>query len=362
MAARHTTTAPVRLVSAATAAVALLSLTIESGQFFVSGRIVSPQDLLLNIVGAAFIAWLVHALQRGGVQARAIRTFTVRATFASVVFLLGHGWLSMRRGFEVRGWQPDYGVAAGDEVDGSRPYVGSVWEPQICAGQGSTRVCLTAGASHSERARLSQVAEVSQIVELSAVVLSESDAQSGPARIVTFSLDPAYRNATLAQDGRSLILRIRTPQTGPNGADPQFSLPNAVPDGQLTRVTAVFERGHLTLISWSEGAYKASTFEPGPFTGWVTSMPLKTLEPRHIFRARLVAAVVVFIGLGLVLGQMTHRRIGFGIGLSGVIGGVLWALQGNLDGSRVSQTLASALLLALGFALATWDRRLAGFE
>lgn len=41
--------------------------------------------------------------------------------------------------------------------------------------------------------------------------------QTGPARIVTFSTDVNQRDFTLGQDGDKLIVRIRTPQTGPNG-------------------------------------------------------------------------------------------------------------------------------------------------
>lgn len=39
----------------------------------------------------------------------------------------------------------------------------------------------------------------------------------GPARIVSLSADTSNRNFTLGQDERELVLRIRTPGTGPNG-------------------------------------------------------------------------------------------------------------------------------------------------
>lgn len=40
---------------------------------------------------------------------------------------------------------------------------------------------------------------------------------SGPARIVSLSQDPALRDFTLGQDGRDLVLRVRTPHTTLNG-------------------------------------------------------------------------------------------------------------------------------------------------
>ena len=48
--------------------------------------------------------------------------------------------------------------------------------------------------------------------------------QVGPARIVSFSLDPYQRNFTLGQQGNQLILRLRTPNTGKNGMKPETKL------------------------------------------------------------------------------------------------------------------------------------------
>lgn len=48
--------------------------------------------------------------------------------------------------------------------------------------------------------------------------------QNGPARIVTFSTDASNRNFTLGQDGKHLILRLRTPETGSNGFPPETRL------------------------------------------------------------------------------------------------------------------------------------------
>ena len=46
--------------------------------------------------------------------------------------------------------------------------------------------------------------------------------QSGPARIVSYSHDPYRRNFTLAQDGRNIVFRLRTPLTGLNGMRPEL--------------------------------------------------------------------------------------------------------------------------------------------
>ena len=44
--------------------------------------------------------------------------------------------------------------------------------------------------------------------------------QKGPARIVSFSRDPSFRNFTLAQDRQNIHFRIRTPISGLNGSKP----------------------------------------------------------------------------------------------------------------------------------------------
>jgi hypothetical protein len=53
-------------------------------------------------------------------------------------------------------------------------------------------------------------------------VRSASADQSGPARIATISLDPYLRNLTLGQEGADLVVRLRTPQTDPNGMPEHF--------------------------------------------------------------------------------------------------------------------------------------------
>ena len=57
-----------------------------------------------------------------------------------------------------------------------------------------------------------------------AVITPDRAGQEGPARIISFSSDASLRNFTLGQDDDRLILRLRTPMTGPNGSPPQLDL------------------------------------------------------------------------------------------------------------------------------------------
>jgi Na+-transporting methylmalonyl-CoA/oxaloacetate decarboxylase gamma subunit len=60
-------------------------------------------------------------------------------------------------------------------------------------------------------------------LELALEVRAATSAQYGPARIFTLSATPLLRNITVAQQGSSLILRLRTPQTTLNGT-PEYSI------------------------------------------------------------------------------------------------------------------------------------------
>lgn len=61
---------------------------------------------------------------------------------------------------------------------------------------------------------------------LEAWVSSSSPDQGGPARIVSASSGIATRNFTLGQQGGSLVFRLRTTRTNPNGSDAQLEVPD----------------------------------------------------------------------------------------------------------------------------------------
>ena len=53
-------------------------------------------------------------------------------------------------------------------------------------------------------------------------IYSANNNQHGPARIVSYSLNPSYRNFTLGQEGSALIIRLRTENTNLNGTEPML--------------------------------------------------------------------------------------------------------------------------------------------
>lgn len=90
--------------------------------------------------------------------------------------------------------------------------------------------------------------------------------QSGPARIVTFSSSPISRNFTLGQEGSQLVFRLRTPQTGENGVNPQLSL-CTIEAGRPLHVVLTYASGQL--IAYCNGKEILHTDQVlGDFSNW----------------------------------------------------------------------------------------------
>lgn len=95
----------------------------------------------------------------------------------------------------------------------------------------------TTFGGEEEAKLLQESVKASNAFTLAAAVETEALNQSGPARILSCSKGTMERNFTLGQDGKHLVLRLRTTRTGPNGTSPQIRL------GELTArrsVTVVY--------------------------------------------------------------------------------------------------------------------------
>ncbi len=101
---------------------------------------------------------------------------------------------------------------------------------------------------------------------VAAVVCTTRREQSGPARIVTFSRDPSNRNFTLGQDGKNLVLRLRTPQTGPNGVKPQLTL-TPLPLNRPVHVAVTYQPGVTVCYVNGRQALKTGSVR-GDFRNW----------------------------------------------------------------------------------------------
>jgi hypothetical protein len=68
-------------------------------------------------------------------------------------------------------------------------------------------------------------------------------AQTGPARIVSFSADPGTRNFTLGQEGSKIEFRLRTPVSGRNGIPLALKSTDEVSGLEKSHVVATYKSG-----------------------------------------------------------------------------------------------------------------------
>ncbi len=102
---------------------------------------------------------------------------------------------------------------------------------------------------------------------IEAVIGTASLEQSGPARIVTFSVDGSNRNFTLGQDDDKLILRLRTPQTGLNASNPQLTL-TTLPLYRAVHVTVTYQSDKTTCYVDGKKVIIENKVR-GDFSNWV---------------------------------------------------------------------------------------------
>ena len=296
------------VTGAAAALVALaVSLAIEAGQWGIANRVVSPWDVLLNVTGAAAAGAIVARLRAYGLVPGRALVVLVCVLWAAAVLHAGHAAFAARHGMRLAGWRADYPILGGDEVGGGRAYVGEVRNPLVCASERRSP-CAGPGASEEDRVALIAAVERSQVAALSARVVSRSSAQDGPARIVTFSGGQDSRNATLAQQGNALVMRVRTPVTGDNGTRLELVLPDAVPLGTPAEVTGELSRGRASLVSVHEGGRREAIFALGALDAWILFRPVERLEPATLRHARVVGALVLLLPAVALL-ALTRRRV-----------------------------------------------------
>ena len=129
----------------------------------------------------------------------------------------------------------------------------------IHVGQGAVEV------QGADKALLDACRKSNQLT-IEAVISTAGDRQSGPARIVTFSRDASNRNFTLGQDGDKLIVRIRTPKTGANGAKPQLTL-TKLPLRQPVHITVTYRPGSTVCYVNGKAEFETGAVR-GDFSNW----------------------------------------------------------------------------------------------
>ncbi|MGH7720207.1 MAG: VanZ family protein [Gemmatimonadaceae bacterium] len=288
-----------------TLAAALLSLTIETGQLYIDGRIPSPGDVVLNTAGAALAGWVTQALLRRGFRPALAIGLTTGGVFGVVLVHFAVSFAVAPFLLSLGNWDPLSPFLAGG-ARGTHP--GDVRDAVLCVGEGGSRLCLTPGASRASRDSAVRIAERTQRFEIAATLLSGAEQQEEPSRIVGFSYPWRYGNVTLEQQGPHILLRARTSISGSTGSRFIFRLPDAVRPGVPTRVTAVFDRGSVTLTS-RDGARTVEGRFPLTFVdAWLLQRTLGVVDPKHYARATIAGTLVLVTPLFLLAAEGARRR------------------------------------------------------
>jgi VanZ family protein len=264
-----------------------LTLLVESLQFFLPGRTPNVSDLLANSLGGLAGLGCFRLWERRTAVSRRVKTtllvprnaIIIGLTYMLLLLILGAYLQSRTR---LAGWNPYFTLSIGNEHTGNRPWSGTVTQlaildkalsadeaAQLMAGNEITAVAGSALVAYYPLANttiltdqagnlpafewqgstglmaadeglslnglhwleteqpvsyLAERLQASSQLSIMLTLAADSFQQTGPARILTFSINSALRNFTLGQEGGDLIMRIRTPMTGENGVTPELAI------------------------------------------------------------------------------------------------------------------------------------------
>lgn len=114
----------------------------------------------------------------------------------------------------------------------------------------------------------------SQAFTVEAEIASDNLMQSGPARIISNSIDTRRRNFTLGEQEGDLVLRVRTPQNGDNGLDVELQSNGRILAGGWRHVIASYTDGVGKLFVDGEEAIPPLHYDEALFLG--TTMSVST--------------------------------------------------------------------------------------
>jgi VanZ family protein len=130
-------------------------------------------------------------------------------------------------------------------------------------------------------------------------------AQQGPGRIVSISADPYQRNLTVGEERSALVVRLRTPVTGPNGREPELVRPRVFErDGDRT-ILVTYDGAVLT--AYVDGAEDPSRLELSP--GAVLVSSLASPDPRDLPGYTVLFLALVSAPAGVLFGLALPRRV-----------------------------------------------------
>ena len=286
-------------------AAAVLSAGIECVQVLLPSRSPTSADILANTLGllAGMRCWrsIAHNLDKARARLMGALKLPVLVGLlllhAVVVALM---FRTLDEGASIANWAPSYGLQCGNEATGDRPWHGRIstlliWDRAVAPGEvdppspdgllgrydlsgpadqqeiagrlpaftwiGGGRADSTEGAALGEyhwlsapgagRALNRALMATGQFT-ISLRCATADTGQTGPGRIVSLSRDPYRRNLTVGQDANDLVVRLRTPFTGPNGIHPELTVPGVFADLKWRTLTVTYD-GNVLMVRDGQG-------------------------------------------------------------------------------------------------------------
>jgi glycopeptide antibiotics resistance protein len=314
-----------------------VSYLIEILQSFTSTRMASSFDVGANTAGA-FLGLIWYSAYASKNVKLALCLYA--ASIFGISAILQHNT-------SLRNWDSSYPLILGNEGTGDRPWRGRIFELYISdraipqetvrttgntiisadnllavtrwklagdqSGITATRKekrTLYEGITTDRGRWLESTGPVTSLTEklrkssqftLVATVASENPNQNGPARIVSLSKDPDNRNFTLAQEGRDLVFRLRTPVTGENGVRPDLRIPAVFSTMERQSIWIVYDGS--SLVAYVNGARRSAPYELTPGYVALTYLPIRlSLTDMRIYR------VFYYLAAFVPMGVLIHLR------------------------------------------------------
>jgi VanZ family protein len=349
----------------------LLTMTVESLQIFLPRRVPTFADVLANTLGSAAGAGCLRLWQN---RASVLQRFGVSLTPSLVVGVLAawmigatlFSWLLMH-GLRPGGWNKDYRLALGNEMTADRPWSGSVHDlllldravdgksaarllrgevpsplqkaivaayplnpnsglaeknqalPQLVSQPGKPLRYSSNGVSLQDGMWLLTTTSVATATErfnrsgqftIGLTCAPSNLAQDGPARIVTISADPFYRNVTLGQARKNLALRWRSFLTRKNGMTPELQFPGVFNSTASQRIVVTCD-GTKASVYTMDGVSDATMFLR-PEVGFAALMHEENRLPvmvgsRALWPSTLLLYTLIFFPIGFALSALIRH-------------------------------------------------------
>ena len=96
---------------------------------------------------------------------------------------------------------------------------------------------------------------------------TEDQNQFGPARILSYSIDPGSRNFTIGQSSDQLVIRLRTTETSLNGTNPHLMVDGTFDDRSLQHVAITYDFSEQKVYINGEQRTQSKILK-GDFSNW----------------------------------------------------------------------------------------------